>query len=60
MIPNNTAVMKGGAFNTTSAQFVPILFDKYSELEEERELTNQFRSDECRLNIYFQYIYIYI
>ena len=56
MIPNNTAIMKGGDFNATEAQFVPILFDKYSELQGERELMHQLQSDECRLNFYFNII----
>ena len=44
--------MKGGDFNATNAQFVPILFDKYSEIEEESELINQLQAVECRLTIY--------
>ena len=53
------AIMKGGNFNTTDEQFVPILFDKYFDLPTQSEFGNGNEDENsCKFqnHVYFNFI----
>ena len=40
--------MKGGDFNTTEQQFVPVLFEQHLATAETVKLNNKAYNDECK------------
>ena len=52
MIPNNTVIAKGGDFNITGKQTVPILFDDFSKREEKE--SDQTLDEQCKSECNYQ------
>ena len=48
LIPNNTAVLKGGDFNTTEDQFVRVLFEEYSATHDDESPHKGLSEDQCK------------
>ena len=52
--------MKGGDFNVTKGQFMPVLFDTYSDANGENKLKNPIGANECKLSYWLLRTWIYM
>ena len=49
--------MKGGDFNISEQQFIPVLFDKYSAVQQGNKLKNNLIDDQCKQTLFLNLLF---